>query len=651
MLFNKTTGSILVFFFAVFFVMTVLTASVFALESQGSIADAKFIDTNMPYTDNLPTSNTVNYYRIDLNQDGYISIDFEHDNFTYSYTGWRIWLLGEDSSVFDSFTSRWDQIKASSPSIGLPAGTYYVKVEAASSIRHHDGDYVLTVNYTASDYWEKEPNDTILTATAIEVNSYYNGSVNHSSDVDFFKFELNQDGFVSIDFEHDNLTESYTGWRIILLGEDSMEFERFNSRWNQPVANSSNIGLPAGTYYVKVEAASSVRHHSADYKMKVNFTASDYWEKEPNDTFLTATPITVNRAYKGCINTSSDKDYFSFELASAGSISIDFEHVMIEGNYNGWRISLIDTQSSQLLSFTSQWNEPLVSSEEILLESGTYYILVEAASSVRHHNADYSLTVEAPHVVTPPDPIQSEVALYWQNKVTGLRYVYFYDGTSTDPVRMGGIGQLDPRWDLVGVGDLDGDGKTDVLWNNTISGLLYAWLMDDLTVINMIGLGTETNTDWKAVALGDMNGNGSLDVIWENSQNLSLAAWFLDGTDIIGFGHLPGLDPGWTLVDAADMNGNGYTDLILQNTVAGEREVWLMEGLDKIFTQPIGIDHAQQWQLSAVGDFNGNGHADLIWTNNFTGLRYVEFMENLIPISGSGVGIIEDLNWEIVGVR
>ncbi len=651
MFFKKTTGTILIGFFAILLVITALTASVFALEIQGSIADAKSINTNMPYTDNLPTSNTVNYYRFELNQDGYIGIDFEHDNFTESYTGWRIRLLGEDSSEFDSFTSRWNQPKASSPNIGLPAGTYYVKVETASWSGHHDADYVLRVNYTASDYWEKEPNDTILSATAIEVNRFYSGSVNHSGDVDFFEFELKDDGYISIGFEHANYTESHVGWRIILLDKDSREFDRFTSRWNQPEASSPSIGLPAGTYYVKVEAASSVRHHSADYKMKVNYTASDYWEKEPNDTVLTATPIKVNQAYMGSINRSSDKDYYSFEFSSVGEVTIDFEHAIYEGNYNGWRISLIDAQSNQLLRFTSQWNQPLVSSEEIFLEAGSYYILVEAASSVRHHTADYSMTVNAPHVVMPPEPIHSEVALYWQNKVTGLRYVYFYDGTSTDPVRMGGIGRLDPIWNLVDVGDLDGDGKTDVLWNNTLSGLLYAWLMEDLTVLNMLGLGTEPNIAWEAVALGDMNGNGSLDVIWENSVNGSLFVWFFDGTNFTGFGSLPGLDPGWTLVGAADMNNSGYTDLILQNTVAGQREVWLMEGLDKIVSQSIGIDHAHQWQLSAVGDFNGNGHADLIWTNISTGLRYVDFMENLVRTSGSGIGIIEDLNWEIVGVR
>ncbi len=272
-------------------------------------------------------------------------------------------------------------------------GTYYVLVEANSSSWHHNADYRLTVNFNSSSYWEKELNNTILEATAIDFNQPYSGCVNHTGDKDYYQFTLPSDGYIRLDFAHDNLTENYTGWRIKLLDKDSKAIESFSSQWNDPLVSSANIGLPGGTYYVLVEASSSSWHHNADYQLTVNFNSSSYWEKEPNNTILIATAIDFNRPYSGCVNHTGDKDYYQFTLPSDGYIRLDFVHDNLTESYTGWRIKLLDKDSKEIESFSSKWNDPLVSSANIGLTSGTYYVLVEANSSSWHHNADYQLTV------------------------------------------------------------------------------------------------------------------------------------------------------------------------------------------------------------------------------------------------------------------
>lgn len=50
---------------------------------------------------------------------------------------------------------------------------------------------------------EKEPNDTIVTANSISVNTDVYGTTHDGDFYDWYKFTISQDGYVWIDFTHD----------------------------------------------------------------------------------------------------------------------------------------------------------------------------------------------------------------------------------------------------------------------------------------------------------------------------------------------------------------------------------------------------------------------------------------------------------------
>ena len=42
----------------------------------------------------------------------------------------------------------------------------------------------------------------------------------------------------------------------------------------------------------------------------------------------------------------------------------------------------------------------------------------------------------------------------------------------------------DTNWEIVGTGDFNGDGKTDILWRNKSTGQNVVWLMNGVTYSN-----------------------------------------------------------------------------------------------------------------------------------------------------------------------
>src|SRR5207249_2670648 len=122
--------------------------------------------------------------------------------------------------------------------------------------------------------------------------------------------------------------------------------------------------------------------------------------------------------------------------------------------------------------------------------------------------------------------------ILWRNSSTGQNYVYLMNGTAI--LAEGYLRTVvDPAWQVKGVGDFDGDGKADIVWRNSTSGQNYLYPMDGTTIKPTEGsLRTIADLNWQIVAVGDYDGDGKSDLLWRNSSTGENYLYPMDGTTI-----------------------------------------------------------------------------------------------------------------------
>jgi FG-GAP-like repeat len=173
------------------------------------------------------------------------------------------------------------------------------------------------------------------------------------------------------------------------------------------------------------------------------------------------------------------------------------------------------------------------------------------------------------------------------------------------------------EWHVVATGDLNGDGTTDLFWQNTLTGATSEWLMAPTGGVGSL-LSTPLAQGWNLVASADFNGDGIQDLLWQNAANGATSEWLMSASGgVASFPGTPGMH-GWILIASGDFNGDGTTDVLWRNATTDATSEWLMSAGGGLASNPF-TPGVQGWHVIATGDFNGDGTTDLMWQHPSTG--------------------------------
>ena len=83
-------------------------------------------------------------------------------------------------------------------------------------------------------------------------------------------------------------------------------------------------------------------------------------------------------------------------------------------------------------------------------------------------------------------------------------------------------------------------------------------------------VGGNPGPSWHAIGTGDFNGDGKSDILWQNT-NGAVAIWQMNGAKVIGGGLVGNPGPSWHVIGGGDFNGDGNSDILCQNTSGRSR--------------------------------------------------------------------------------
>ncbi|MBR5420064.1 MAG: hypothetical protein IK115_02830 [Lachnospiraceae bacterium] len=232
------------------------------------------IGVNQTITDHLSSGENTRYYSFSLTAAGCVYMTFGHE-YAETTNKWEVKLYRDrgynnsDDTIAEYSYRGVDLEEVTEGKVGLPAGTYGMSI-TASTIKLNDVDYRFSFSYTATDDWEEEP-DSAIRAKSISSGKYYYG-VTTLYDTDYYYFDVEEAGKVSIYFSHDVTEGSSKLWELKIYNEHGYHAENevavFKYTGTERKEVCDKVSLEPGRYYIGIRGLTYTKLKKVVYKFK-----------------------------------------------------------------------------------------------------------------------------------------------------------------------------------------------------------------------------------------------------------------------------------------------------------------------------------------------------------------------------------------------